>query len=239
MDRKLRWNLAFLALGLGFLAVGCSSVVPLAPMPATGSYLIRPGDEIEFVLYQERAGEQQQPIRLVVEPDGTIMVPYAGSLQAAGHTAPELLATIREQMKKLFTAPATPHISVNVYPLRVVQVLGFVRSPGQFPLLHGMRATDALALAGGLVLPYASPDSSRLLRRAGSDETTYDIFYHEILRGGITRTNYILEPGDVIYVPPTTLRKVSFFIEDLLSPLHALFSPVLAPVTVVSTATGI
>jgi polysaccharide export outer membrane protein len=169
----------------------------------------------------------------MIQPDGEIMLPYIGSVQAAGKTPPELLEEIRERLKNVFTGPATPHISLNVYPSRVVQVLGFVFRPGQFPLTHTMRATDALALAGGVRPAFADPDGSVLIRRNGKNQKTHNVYFNAILESGDGRTNYVVEPGDIIYVPATPFRKAAFFVEDVLSPLHALIAPITAPVTAV------
>jgi len=227
---SLGWRvLLFAALGFG---VGCSSIRPMAPAPAGNSYRIQPGDALEWVLYQERA-EEETPLNLVIQPDGKIMLPYLGSVQAAGRTPPELIEDIRERLKKVFTGPATPHISMNVFPSRVVQVLGFVIRPGQFPLTHTMRATDALALAGGVRPAFADPDGSVLIRRNGKEQKTHNVYFNAILESGDGRTNYVVEPGDIIYVPATPFRKAAFFVEDVLSPLHALIAPITAPVTAV------
>jgi protein involved in polysaccharide export with SLBB domain len=210
------------------LAGGCASFEPLPPRPADSDYRIQPDDSVEFILFPETPSEETS-VTLVVQPDGKVMIPYVGSVQAAGRTPSELLKEVQERYKAVFTTPPTPHFSVNIFPHRVIQVLGFVRQPGQYSLVHSMRATDALARAGGMIYPHADPNNATLLRRDGQSSETYPIHFDEILRAGDYATNLELVPGDVIYVPATPFRKAAFFVEDVLSPIHALVAPITAP----------
>jgi len=218
---------------LSGLLVGCGGIPKLPSALAPSDYKIQPGDTLEFQLYQEQVDEQPTPIQLVVQPDGMVMIPYIGSFRAAELSSSELLTNIQNRLKGIFNTPVMPHFSINIYPSRTVQVLGFVRAPGQFPLVHKMRATDALALAGGLRLPESSPNSTLLMRRSEGYENTYPILFGDILSTGNPHTNIELLPGDVIYVPPTTFRKIALFLEDLFAPIHALLAPVVQPVTAV------
>jgi polysaccharide export outer membrane protein len=222
-----------LVLTIAILAVGCSSVTRMPPAPASIDYRIQEGDRLEFSLYQEGVGGEQTPLQVTVLPDGKVMVPYVGEIMAEGRTSQELLDGIKAELKKKFTTAPTPHFSVNIYPSRVVQVLGMVIRPGQYDLTHEMRVTDAMSQAGGYRPVWGAPNDTLLLRRTGSGEKTYDIFFGEILERGDGRTNYVLEPGDVIYVPPTPFRKAAIFVEDVLAPVHALISPITAPVTAI------
>lgn len=215
------------------VAVGCTTIPRMPPEAAPGDYRIQPGDTVEFLLYREQAPTVQTPLRLTVQPDGKVMIPYVGPLHAAERTSKDFFGEVCIRLKEIFNSPIVPHFSLTVYQSRTVQVLGFVRTPGQFALTNAMRATDALARAGGLRLPEAAPNSTLLLRRCEETETSYHIQFSDILSSKDPKTNLELMPGDVIYVPPTPFRKVALFLEDILSPIHALVSPVVAPVTAV------
>jgi polysaccharide export outer membrane protein len=210
------------------VTVGCASVpAPLPPEPAAGDYRIQPDDSMEFLYYTDRQVEETR-LRITVQPDGRILVPFVGSIVAAGRTPSELLEIINDRLEKKFTTgKPTPHFSVNVFPSRTVQVLGMVLRPGRFDLKHGMRATDALAMAGDFRRPLAAPNSSVLVRRkVNGGEIQHPIYFDQIIETGVPLTNWVLEPGDLIYVPPTPFRRAAFFLEDILSPVGALLSPV-------------
>jgi len=67
------------------------------------------------------------------------------------------------------------------------------------------------------------------LRRDGARGARYPVHFDEILGTGDPTTNFELLPGDILYVPPTPFRAAAFFIEDILSPVHALLAPITAP----------
>jgi polysaccharide export outer membrane protein len=215
------------------LAFGCSSVTRMPSTPAAAEYRIQAGDRLEFQVFQEGTNGNNPNLDVVVQPDGKIMAPYVGAMSAEGKTSQELLDAIKERLKTTFTTAPTPHFSVNVYPSRVVQVLGMVIRPGQYELTYEMRVTDAMARAGGFRPVWAAPNDTVLVRRAGNGDQTYDVYLGEIVEVGDGRTNYVLKPGDIIYVPPTPFRKAAIFVEDVLSPIHALIAPVTAPFTAI------
>jgi len=222
-----------LVLAILSVAVGCTTIKRMPPEAAPSDYRIQPGDTVEFLLYREQAPTVQTPLLLTVQPDGKVMIPYVGPVLAADRTSKDFFGDICIRLKEIFNSRIVAHFSLTVYQSRTVQVLGFVRSPGQFALTNAMRATDALAQAGGLRLPEAAPNATLLLRRCEEADTTYGVRFSDILSSKDQKTNLVLMPGDVIYVPPTPFRKVALFIEDILSPLHALISPIVAPVTAV------
>lgn len=222
--RNLLVLVALLAAG------GCASFTPLPPQPAPSDYRIRPDDSLEFVLYRETPAEETT-VSLVVQPDGKIMFPYVGSVNAAGKTPGELQKEVQERYKAVFVTPPIAHLTVSVFPHRVIQVLGFVRQPGQYPLVDSMRATDALARAGWFILPHADANNCTLLRPSGKLSQRHPVHFNEILETGDWTTNFELVPGDVLYVPPTPFRKAALFIEDILSPIHALVAPIMTPIT--------
>ena len=74
--------------------------------------------------------------------------------------------------------------------------------PGAYPLIGDVTAVYALGMAGGST-KFASEDSSTLVRPSPEGRLTYPVYFKSITREGDGATNYMLQPGDVIYVPPT------------------------------------
>lgn len=226
------------------MTVGCGGhqIVPLPPLQASPDYVIQPGDTLEFLLFNpgQSQGSGAEPIKLTVEPGGRVMIPYVGAVQAAGSSPRNLLEFVRGKFSKIFTTPTVPHLSVQVFPSRTVHILGFVRNPNRFEWRHGMRVTDAVALAGGIQHPFAQPNDSVLLRRVtpGDRYENYQVRLTDITYGEDTTTNAVLEPGDIIFVPATGFRRIAFFIEDLLAPFQALFTPIVGPASAIATGGG-
>ena len=85
-----------------------------------------------------------------VDDHGNISVPYAGTLRAQGHTAPEIQQAIVSRLKD---SALKPQAVVSLVDQRAssYSVLGEVRAAGRFAVsASGERLLDAIARAGGL-----------------------------------------------------------------------------------------
>lgn len=86
---------------------------------------------------------------VVVDGQGMIAYPLAGSVQAAGLTTTQLARSLEESMRA--SSVRDPHVIVNlVTPVsNVVTVSGQVNEPGLFPVYRDLTLSQAVALAGG------------------------------------------------------------------------------------------
>jgi polysaccharide biosynthesis/export protein len=133
---------------------------------------------------------------------GTITVPYAGVVQAAGRTVTELERRIEAALKD---KAIEPQVIVNVQDQRSnqVSVLGQVTVPGQIPLLPGgIRLLDAIARAGGTRIP--GHESQVTVQRGSRPPTT--VSFNRLVTH--PNENIYLAPGDVVYV----WRQPRFFV---------------------------
>lgn len=89
----------------------------------------------------------------LVGPSGTITIPFAGEIQAAGRSVHDIEREIVRRLQGRAHQPqAIVRISRNV--ATTVTVLGDVKQPGQIPLTpHGERVLDALSAVGGTDAP--------------------------------------------------------------------------------------
>lgn len=85
-------------------------------------------------------------------------------------------------------------------------VIGFVNSPGGYPLNRPMRVLDGIALASGLIPKEASPRHCTLKRIEGEIEVTIPLDLVAIVDG--EEPNFYLQPDDIINVRQTTLRLI-------------------------------
>ena len=90
---------------------------------------------------------------LVVGPSGTISIPFAGDVPAAGRTVQQIGREIVRRLQGLAHLPqAVVRIAQNV--TSTVTVLGDVKQPKQVPLTpHGERVLEAISEAGGTSEP--------------------------------------------------------------------------------------
>ena len=127
--------------------------------------VVGPGDDLAIGIYEvgvslfgssEGAGGVIDPAAraqtfpdVLVAGDGTIKLPYIGSLKVEGHTPAEIQAMIVRGLKGKSQSPqALVVIKSNI--ASTVYVAGDVHQPGRYNLsLQRERLLDAIALAGG------------------------------------------------------------------------------------------
>jgi polysaccharide biosynthesis/export protein len=170
-----------------------AAVANTAALVATAgdpSYLIGPEDVLEIEVWKEKELSGTVPVR----PDGKISLPLLDDVQAAGLTAMQLSAGIKDKLKKYV---AEPRVTVVVEQVnsRQVYVLGEVIRPGAFPLVPHMTVLQAIAKAGGLT-QYAHKKKIRL-KRFG-DQTPQRFNYNDAIKGKSPDVD--LEAGDTIIV---------------------------------------
>ncbi|MYZ47049.1 polysaccharide biosynthesis/export family protein [Propylenella binzhouense] len=114
------------------------------------------GDILTITIYEagpdglfSTVERKQTPLQVSVDSSGRIVVPYVGSVQAAGRTTAEVRATINTALLERALEPdATVQITEN--NSRVVYVNGAVGAPQRVPIAtSGNRVLDVIALAGG------------------------------------------------------------------------------------------
>ena len=128
-----------------------------------------------------------------VGKDGTIEMPYAGTLRVAGSTPNAVSAVIQE---RLANRALEPQVVVSVVDRRAgpVSVLGEVGAATRFSLdPGGARILEAIARAGGPRFP--AYESMVTLQRNG---TVYKALLSEMAQN--VRQNVELRSNDVVYV---------------------------------------
>lgn len=156
-------------------------------------YRIGPEDLIRVAVWENK----ELSVDVVVRPDGKISVPLIRDVQAEGLTAGELAAVIEQKFLAYIMGPS---VSVMVLEVNASKfyVLGYVKTPGTFPLRGDISVLQALSLAGGFT-DFASPRRIRLVRKSGNHQEVRVINYYDMIDEG--EGNYMLRPGDTIVVP--------------------------------------
>jgi polysaccharide export outer membrane protein len=184
------------------------SAIPSVPLPAAPAngiavpedlsggprYRIGPEDVLRISVWEN----PELSLDVVVRPDGKISVPLIQDVKAAGLTAGEVAAVIQRNLLAYIKDPAVSVIVLQVNASKFF-VIGYVNTPGVFPLRGDVSVLQAISLAGGFT-DFASPRKIRLVRNAGHRQEVRVINYYDIIdRGGVG--NYLLKPGDTIVVP--------------------------------------
>ena len=210
--RKALGQLNSALLLLSLLLLGACSSLPTPP--PTGphgtrvdpteaglmkSYRIGVGDSLSISVWKN----PDLSVRVTVLPDGTISVPLAGDVKAAGETTETLASKIATVLNDYIRQPK---VTVSVTSaasseyLQRVRVTGAVNRPLSVTYRRGMTVLDVVLQAGGLT-PFASPNKSMLYRQEGGTLNVYPVHLYDILNKGRLDTNYKLLPGDILTVP--------------------------------------
>ena len=135
--------------------------------------------------------------KLRVDEQGTINLPYAGSLQVSGLTAEESGRAIEARFREKDVLK-DPNVSVTVleYATQGVTVLGEVKNPGVYPLLGAHTLLDLISAAGGVT--QNAGKGVTITHRGDADHP--EIVSVATKPGSTATFNVDVRPGDTIVV---------------------------------------
>ena len=170
--------------------------------PAAVDYVLQPLDLLRIVVFQEP--DLLREVR--ISQEYTINLPLIGSVDLVGKSVRQAEEIIRARYDADYLKNPQITITVLEYTPRTVQVLGAVNSPGAiaFTPEQPMELVEAIARAGGHSR-LADLRRVRLTRPAADGKSeTLTINVDELMRG-TTSEKWMLEKGDVIFVPERIL----------------------------------
>lgn len=158
---------------------------------------IGPGDSIRITVYQS----PDLSMETRVNETGAISYPLLGRVQLAGLTVTAAEQHIASELKRReFVRDPQVQIVVTQVRANQVNVLGQVGRPGRYPLdLTGMRLTEVLALAGGIV---AGVGSDTVVVTGNRNGTPFrkDVEMPRLFQPGNAAEDIVIAPGDTIFV---------------------------------------
>ncbi len=194
------------------LVIGCapkmvnttplSSLQPAQPQPVIQTaYHLGIGDEIEIKFFF--APELND--RMFIRPDGKISIMFAQDIQAAGLTTDELASNIK--------AVLAPHVKqldlvviVRAFASQRVTVAGEVFKPGPVQLTAGAETVAQALGDAGWITPAAGTDKVVVVRRGvDGQEKIYPVNLAKLMSGEDMAQNVIVQPGDLVLVPPSDI----------------------------------
>jgi polysaccharide biosynthesis/export protein len=178
-----------------------------AAFAQSADYRIQPGDSLAVTVLEDETLNRQ----VLVLPDGSVQVPLAGSISAAGRSVGAVEATIADRLASNFAVRPSVFVSVvglaeEIVDTFPIYVLGQVGAPGLVEVEPGTTLLQSIALAGGLDR-FAAARRIQLRRSDPStgQERLYLFNYRAVERGGSIESMITLREGDVILVPERRL----------------------------------
>jgi len=140
-------------------------------------------------------GHQEFGGTVTISPTGTIRLPVANEVVAAGKTIPDLTAELIRAYKKRLLEPEI-YVSLAIPHVPRAFVIGAVKNPGSYPLPTEAGIFEVLMLAGGLAGSADECDASLIRKTTGE---TVAINLPQVLAGS-RQANVALEDGDLLRV---------------------------------------
>lgn len=211
---RAMYNL-ILGLTLGLL-IGIMTLA--APAMAQSGYGVRAGDVLKLEVLEDPSLNRS----VLVAPDGSISVPLAGTLRAAGLSVDQIAAEISSRMAANFAAAPSVFVSLErlaekqpasgvssapaAPPTIDIYVLGEGAKSGKIEVAPGTNVLQFFAQMGGFS-KFAAVKRIQLRRTDSKtgDVATYLLNYKEIEAGTSDSGLTTLQDGDVIVVPQRKL----------------------------------
>ena len=175
---------------------GNANQLPL-DLPAGPDYVLGPGDSVVVNIW----GVQSSRLERVVDRQGQIALPEAGTVTVNGLTMSQAQSAIQQALGTQFQ---NEHAELSLGKVRTVRVyvVGDVQSPGAYDVSSLSTALNALFAAGGPT----SRGSLRTLKHYRGQQLIREIDLYDLLLHGVRSDLERLLPGDTILVPPVGLQ---------------------------------
>lgn len=198
----------------------------LAAQPQPGGardYVVDAPDVIEVFI---KDNEQISDKSITVGPDGKISLPLIGVIQIGGRTIAQITAELKQRYSRYIRDPEI-NVRVREFRSKWIYVDGEVLRPGRYPYTGSDSVINALAQAGFLTRR-ASPNGIHIARGNPNDPEIYPVRLKDVIVDDDSRTNWLLSPEDIVFVPPSFMSRVGYALEEVFYPFNSLLGPVQA-----------
>jgi protein involved in polysaccharide export with SLBB domain len=161
---------------------------------------LKAGDRVVYEVLEER---EDEPLLLVINGNGELLVPLIGRVEAQGKTSKTLAFEIKEELEKEFFHRATVVIRQREEDRNRgrVSVLGEVRRQGEqiIPVDSPLTLSQAIMQSGGFS---AEADRTKVsVVGQGQQQARLEIDLGAMLESGDLSQDPILRAGDAVIVP--------------------------------------
>ncbi|MBK7643981.1 MAG: polysaccharide biosynthesis/export family protein [Planctomycetes bacterium] len=158
-----------------------------------------------------------------IDIDGTILLPELGSVAVAGYTRTELEALLMEKY-----SPYYPQLDIkvdiaNTGGSKKYFIYGEVAAAGEKTLTGDETIFEAVMKASPKD-DTANLGRVRLIKADPRDPEVYEVNIGDLLENGDSSFNMGIEELDIIFVPPTMLAQLGYFLDSMLFPVKKVLS---------------
>ncbi len=201
------------------------------------SYRVGPTDSISIIAPQ--APEVNDAV--TIRADGTIHLKLLDEVRVAGLTTREIASKLRHELRAYYQDP-TVHVSLARTASRVFYLFGEVNGTGG----GAGRAVASRPITGrdtimNILTTYGPTQNAwmsqiKLIRPALDPQDNQEIVinFHKMIALGDMRQNYMLQEGDILYVPPTPMAWVGYRIREFIQPVAPAIQAYQTPAQIIS-----
>ena len=179
------------------LVVFSSMIFPQVQERVISEYKIGPKDVLEISVY---GLEELNGFKVRVEEEGTITLPFLGSVEVDGLTKTGLEKKLKQLLSETILQDPQVTVFIVEYESKKVHVIGAVTTPGPYELLGRQTLLAIISEAGG----FTSDAGEKVIVMRNSpngSSQSLEISLDDLTQKGDVSLNIPLEPGDVINVP--------------------------------------
>lgn len=183
--------------GFDFFNNQSISFEPNVRLTTPQNYVLGPDDELNI----QYTGLNEATVDVIVQANGKIVLPYAGSLQVSGLTLDEATRLIKNKMKVAYPAISTgkTQVMVLVSNFKTIQVtvVGEAEIPGTYRISSLAGFFNVLYKANGP----SENGSLRKIELIRNNRVVETIDFYAFLQKGIMSNTIRLQDQDVIHIP--------------------------------------
>ncbi len=159
--------------------------------------------------------------RYAINSEGKIQYEFVGDIYVNGMTKKEVAQLVTDRLKEFIVDPQVM-VKITDYNSKIVYVVGEVYRPGKI-FMRGNTITirEALMQAGLPMLTGVTKKSHLITPSETGKGAKREVNVYALLYEGDLRENFVMNPGDVLYIPPTFLTKTMRAILPVTEPVGA------------------
>ena len=162
-------------------------------LPVGPDYVLGPGDSVSINLW----GGVSQRLRRVVDREGRIALPEAGSVQVSGRSLGDVQRLVQTSLQSQFRDVQADVSLARLRSIRIY-VVGDVERAGAYDVSSLSTPLNAVFIAGGPT----SRGSLRTLRHYRGKTLVQEVDVYDLLLHGVRSGVERLQSGDTVLVPP-------------------------------------
>lgn len=183
---------------------------------AATTYKLAPPDSI--AISSPTAAEldgEVQPIR----SDGKISLKLLGEVDVVGLTPTELAHKLEQQLARYYVNP-TVSVRVVSFESKRLYVFGHVGRQGFMPFTGRDTVLDVLSQARPVRGAWTA--NVKVIRPSAIEKERHEITVDvdRIMQAGDLKSNFLLQEGDIVYVPPTPFVWAGMQMQEVLFPVR-------------------